>query len=66
MNVYSYEKWYLSGHSQGGAMIANYAEKHIEAKDTSIAGLILLAAYPTKNLAQSHNYSRGTMETDSR
>lgn len=66
MNVYSYEKWYLSGHSLGGAMIANYAEKHIEAKDTSITGLILLAAYPTKNLAQSHNYSRGTMETDSR
>ena len=61
MNVYSYEKWYLSGHSLGGAMIANYA-----AKDTSIAGLILLAAYLTKNLAQSHNYSRGTMETDSR
>lgn len=38
---YSYEHWYLSGHSLGGAMAANYASKHMEEYD----GLILLASY---------------------
>lgn len=41
------EHWYLAGHSLGGAMAADYAAKHEE----DLAGLILLAAYPTKDLA---------------
>lgn len=44
-----YEEWYLSGHSLGGAMAANFAAGH--AKD--LDGLILFAAYPTKDLTQS-------------
>ena len=39
--------WYLGGHSLGGAMAANYAASHSDAFD----GLILLAAYPTKDLS---------------
>lgn len=42
----SYERWFLAGHSLGGAMAANYAADHPE----RFSGLILLAAYPTKNL----------------
>lgn len=37
------EQWYIGGHSLGGAMAADYAASH-----DSFAGLILLAAYPTK------------------
>ena len=40
---YSYEKWFLGGHSLGGAAAAMLAEK--EGKQWS--GLVLLAAYPT-------------------
>ncbi len=47
MDAYEYKHWYLSGHSLGGAMAASYAAGHPEALD----GLILLAAYPTKDLA---------------
>lgn len=46
----AYEKvgtWYLAGHSLGGAMAADFAAEHEE----ELAGLILLAAYPTKELA---------------
>ena len=38
--------WYMAGHSLGGAMAANYAAAHSE----NLAGLILLAAYSTKDL----------------
>ena len=38
--------WYIGGHSLGGAMAASYAAKHSE----DYAGLILLAAYSTKDL----------------
>lgn len=41
--------WYLAGHSLGGAMAANYAAAHAEDFD----GLILLAAYSTKDLTQT-------------
>lgn len=40
--------WYIAGHSLGGAMAANYAAAHSEDYD----GLILLAAYSTKDLTQ--------------
>ena len=38
--------WYIAGHSLGGAMAANYAAAH----DEDFDGLILLAAYSTKDL----------------
>ena len=38
--------WYIAGHSLGGAMAANYAAAHAE----DFNGLILLAAYSTKDL----------------
>ena len=39
----------IAGHSLGGAMAANYAATHSE----DYGGLILLAAYSTKNLTQT-------------
>ena len=44
---YDYENYYLAGHSLGGAMAADYAEKHPEEYE----GLFLLAAYPSKDLS---------------
>ena len=41
--------WYIAGHSLGGAMAANYAAAHAEDYD----GLILLAAYSTKDISQT-------------
>lgn len=38
------KNWYISGHSLGGAMGSSYAIAH----ENKIKGLILLAAYPTK------------------
>lgn len=46
MEKYEYENWYLSGHSLGGAMAANFAAEHGEKLD----GLVLFAAYATKTL----------------
>lgn len=43
------ERWYIGGHSLGGAMAANYAAAHPDEYD----GLILLAAYSTKDLKYS-------------
>ena len=43
---YSYDKWYISGHSLGGVMASNYADNH----EDSIDGVILLAAYPAEKL----------------
>lgn len=42
--------WYIAGHSLGGAMAANYAAGHNE----DFGGLILLAAYSTKDLTQTN------------
>ena len=42
-------KWYIGGHSLGGAMAASYASSH--AKD--FTGLVLLAAYSTNDLSSS-------------
>lgn len=41
--------WYIAGHSLGGAMAANYAAAHSD----DYNGLILLAAYSTKDLTQT-------------
>ena len=48
MAEYSYENWYLSGHSLGGAMAAGYVADHAE----EFEGLVLLAAYATKDLPE--------------
>ena len=44
MNQYEYEQWYIGGHSLGGAIAANYAAAH------DLDGVILLAAFPTKDV----------------
>lgn len=44
------DEWFICGHSLGGAMAAGYASAHPDA----ISGLILLAAYPTKQLGASY------------
>ena len=41
--------WYIAGHSLGGAMAATYVAAHSE----DYNGLILLAAYSTKDLTQT-------------
>ena len=46
LESYDYSDWYLSGHSLGGAMAAAYAADHLD----ELRGLVLLAAYPTKDL----------------
>lgn len=40
------ERWYLGGHSMGGAMAAGFVAEH----EAEFEGLILLAAYPTKEI----------------
>ena len=47
--AYAYDRWYIGGHSMGGAMAALYAAEHGENLD----GLILCAAYATKPLDSS-------------
>lgn len=47
--TYSYEKWYLAGHSLGGAAAAMFVNTHL----SSVDGLILLASYSTKEIPDS-------------
>ena len=49
LSGYDYARWYVGGHSLGGAVAANYGAAHPE----GLTGLILLAAYPTKELDAS-------------
>lgn len=51
LNSYYYQNWILSGHSMGGLVSANYTSKHPE----KIKGLVLLASYPSKPIANSVN-----------
>lgn len=44
------ERWYIGGHSLGGAMAAAYASEHA----AEYEGLLLLAAYSTKDLNHSN------------
>lgn len=43
------KKWYMAGHSLGGAMACIYTSKHVDELD----GLILMASFSTKDLSQS-------------
>lgn len=43
-SAHEYKRWYIGGHSLGGSMAADYAADH------ELSGVILLAAYPTKDL----------------
>lgn len=43
---YSYDEWYMAGHSLGAAMAASFAADHTD----EISGDILLAGYPPKSL----------------
>ncbi len=44
------KRWYIGGHSLGGAMAANFAAENSD----KFKGIILLAAYPTKDLSSSN------------
>lgn len=46
IELYDYKNWYIGGHSLGGAMAANFAANH----GAEFVGVILFAAYPTKQL----------------
>ena len=47
MAAHDYPRWFIGGHSLGGAMAAEYAANCPDRLD----GLVLLAAYPTKPLS---------------
>ena len=47
-NLSDVKQWYIGGHSMGGAMAAGYAAEH----EDELAGVILLAAYPTRELTE--------------
>ena len=49
MKAHSYARWYAGGHSLGGAIAASYAAEHGE----ELTGLILFAAYSTKQLDEN-------------
>lgn len=49
ISKYSYENWYMGGHSLGGCMAAYYASDHAD----KLKGVILLASYPNKTLGDS-------------
>ena len=49
-NYQNIEKWYIGGHSLGGAMAASYISTHLD----EFNGLILLAAYSTSDLSKTN------------
>lgn len=49
MRRFDYARWFLAGHSLGGAMAAEFAAKHGE----TLSGLILLGAYSAKDLSKA-------------
>lgn len=46
LSAYSYDRWIMVGHSMGGLVACQYAEKHPE----QIDGIVLLASYPTAKM----------------
>ena len=53
MEQYDYDHWYIGGHSLGGVMAADYASEH----SSKLAGVYMLAAYPTKPLDEKTDAS---------
>ena len=51
MNHYSYDYWYLSGHSLGGVAASTYA-----VQNSKVDGIIHLASYPTKKIPDTMKY----------
>lgn len=52
VSQYDYNKWYIAGHSMGGAMAAQLVS---QLKDSqSFAGLIFFAAYTAKDISDTH------------
>lgn len=52
VSQYDYKKWYIAGHSMGGAMAAQLVS---QLKDRqSFAGLIFFAAYTAKDISDTH------------
>lgn len=52
MQKYSYERWYISGHSLGGVVACRYASD----KPSKVRGVICLASYPAKELPSNLEY----------
>ena len=52
LNTYSYKSWTAAGHSMGGLVISGFASDHAE----QIDHLILLAAYPGKEIPESISF----------
>ncbi len=50
MTRYDYTHWYIGGHSLGGVMAASYASAH----SSLLRGVYMLAAYPSKSLADNN------------
>lgn len=48
MEEYNYSKWYIGGHSLGGAIASDFACKNPD----KLEGVILLAAYPFKDVPE--------------
>lgn len=46
LSAYSYDSWFTAGHSMGGIVAANYAQKHPDRID----GIVLLASYTTERV----------------
>lgn len=66
-NYQEVERWYIGGHSLGGAMAGSYIEKNAD----DLEGLILLAAYSTadisslgKNVISIYGTADGVMNRD--
>ena len=62
------ERWFVGGHSLGGAMAAMYAEDHAD----SLQGLMLMAAFSTADLSSTgldvycmHGTEDGVMSRES-
>ena len=48
METHDYANWVLAGHSLGGVAASSYAHAHTDA----VAGIVLLASYPTEELKE--------------
>ena len=49
MNEYSYDNWFLAGHSLGGVAASSFALKN----ENKVSGLFLLASYPANDISSA-------------